>query len=59
MLRKAYGSREGCGQTRILTADKSGFMPIIRQEYGQHPKKWQESTDFVDQKDAGMVRNQP
>ena len=32
-------------------------MTVIRQEYGQYPQKWQESTDFVDQEDAGVICN--
>jgi hypothetical protein len=34
-------------------------MTVIRQEYGQHPKKWQESADFINQEDAGVIRNHP
>ncbi|MNT59661.1 hypothetical protein D3C72_1971920 [compost metagenome] len=42
-----------------LTAEKLRLMAIIRQEYGQYPQKWQESTDFIDQEDARVVCNQP
>lgn len=47
---KPYGIRlSGC-QSLTLAAVKSRFMTIVRQEYGQHPQKWQESADFIDQK---------
>ena len=46
-----------CSQSLPLAAMKSVFMPVIRQEYGQHPQKWQESADFIDQEDTGAIGN--
>jgi hypothetical protein len=59
LIREADSIRDGRGQSLTLAADKSGIMPVIRQEYGQHPQKRKESAYFVDQKDAGVVGNKP
>ena len=57
--RNPYGMRGRGRQSLTLAACKSCFVTVVRQEYGQHPQKWQESTDFIDQENAGVVRNHP
>ena len=54
-----YGIRGAGSQSFTLATCNSRFVTVIRQEYGQHPQKWQESADFVNQEDAGVIRDHP
>jgi hypothetical protein len=57
--RKALWHQGSGRQSKTLTARKLRFVTVVRQEYGQHPQKWQESTDFINQEDTGVIRNHP
>ena len=57
--RNPYGIRVSDSQSQTLAARNLRFVAVVRQEYGQHPKKWQESADFINQEDAGVICNHP
>ena len=58
IVEQADDTRVNGGQGCTLTAEYSGFLPVIRKEYRQESQQRQEGADFINQIDAGMVRQQ-
>ena len=55
MRGNAGGVRDCGSQSYTLAAEESGLLVVVRQKYRQDANQWQESADFIDQLDTGMV----
>ena len=56
LIRGNAGGVGDCGsQSYTLAAEESGLLVVVRQKYRQDADKRQESADFIDQLDTGMV----